>query len=323
MKFSILGLALTALAQLSMAAPGPHALVKRASSTEAANAGYATLNGGTTGGAAASSVTTVSTLSALQAAASGTAAAIIHITGTITGNAVVNVGSNKSILGKSSAASLVGIGLRVNGQTNVIIRNLKISKVLADTGDAIGIQDSNNVWVDHCELFSDMDHDKDYYDGLLDITHGCDYITVSYCYFHDHWKASLVGHSDSNSAEDSGHLTVTYKHNYWSNLNSRTPSFRFGTGDIVNNYFVNCNDGINTRQGAKLLVRYNVFEDVDSPLYSTDSGYAYAVGNDFGGGTNEAVATGSFTMPYSLSPGGTSTLKAYVIANAGTTITFG
>lgn len=59
---------------------------------------------GTTGGAAASSVTTVSTLSALQAAASGTAAAIIHITGTITGNAVVNVGSNKSILGKSSAA---------------------------------------------------------------------------------------------------------------------------------------------------------------------------------------------------------------------------
>lgn len=59
---------------------------------------------GTTGGAAASSVTTVSTLSALQAAASGSAAAIIHITGTITGNAVVNIGSNKSILGKTSAA---------------------------------------------------------------------------------------------------------------------------------------------------------------------------------------------------------------------------
>lgn len=56
--------------------------------------------------------------------------------------------------------ALVGIGLRVNGESNVIIRNLKISKVLADTGDAIGIQDSNNVWVDHCELFSDMDHDK-------------------------------------------------------------------------------------------------------------------------------------------------------------------
>lgn len=137
---------------------------------------------GTTGGAAASSVTTVSTLSALQAAASGSAAAIIHITGTITGNAVVNIGSNKSILGKTSAAcksslnislhlivdslltlfgiALVGIGLRVNGQSNVIIRNLKISKVLADTGDAIGIQASKNVWVDHVDLSSDMSHDK-------------------------------------------------------------------------------------------------------------------------------------------------------------------
>lgn len=118
----------------------------------------------------------------------------------------------------------------------MIIRNLKISKVLADVGDAIGIQAAKNVWVDHCDLSSDQTHDKDYYDGLLDVTHGCDWITISYNYLHDHWKASLVGHSDSNSAEDKGHLTVTYKHNYFKNLNSRTPSFRFGTGHIYNNY---------------------------------------------------------------------------------------
>lgn len=59
---------------------------------------------GTTGGAAASSVTTVTTLAALTAAAAGDTPAIIHISGTITGNAVVSVGSNKSILGKSSSA---------------------------------------------------------------------------------------------------------------------------------------------------------------------------------------------------------------------------
>lgn len=46
------------------------------------------------------------------------------------------------------------------------------------------------------------------------------------------YKASLVGHSDSNSAEDTGHLHVTYANNYWSNINSRAPSFRFGTGHI-------------------------------------------------------------------------------------------
>ena len=43
----------------------------------------------------------------------------------------------------------------------MILRNLKISKVLADAGDAIGIQAASNVWVDHCDLSSDRDHDKD------------------------------------------------------------------------------------------------------------------------------------------------------------------
>lgn len=61
--------------------------------------------------------------------------------------------------------------------------------------------------------------------SLLDITHACDFVTVSYNYLHDHWKGSLVGHSDSNSAEDKGHLLVTFHHNYFSNLNSRGPSF--------------------------------------------------------------------------------------------------
>lgn len=86
---------------------------------------------------------------------------------------------------------LEGVGLRVSKKNNVIIRNLKISKVLASTGDAIGIDYAKNVWgmlvfcllphtladlfviiVDHVELSSDMSHSKDYYDGLLDITHG-------------------------------------------------------------------------------------------------------------------------------------------------------
>lgn len=68
--------------------------------------------------------------------------------------------------------------------SNVIIRNMKISKVLADAGDAIAIQASSNVWVDHCDLSSDMDHDKDYYDGLCDVTHAANYVTISNTYFH-------------------------------------------------------------------------------------------------------------------------------------------
>jgi pectate lyase len=86
------------------------------------------------------------------------------------------------------------------------------------------------------------------YDGLLDITHGCTGITVTNSKLHDHWKASLIGHSDDDGAEDT-QVTVTMALNHWVNLNSRTPSFRFGHGHIFNNLFENDNDGINARDG--------------------------------------------------------------------------
>jgi len=56
-------------------------------------------------------------------------------------------------------------------------------------------------------------------------------------YPHNRRKASLIGHSDGDG------LTVTYIGNLFRNLNSRDPSFRFGTGHIFNNYYGN---GINT-----------------------------------------------------------------------------
>lgn len=62
------------------------------------------------------------------------------------------------------------------------------------------------------EFYSDLAHDKDYYDGLIDITHASEWVTISNTYLHDHWKASLIGHSDNNAAQDTGHLHVT-QHN--------------------------------------------------------------------------------------------------------------
>lgn len=292
---------------------------KRAAVGDVANVGYATLNGGTTGGSGGT-VTTVTTLAALTSAVTGTAKKIVIISGTITGDTVVKVGSNTSVLGQKGSA-LVGVGLRVLNEKNVIIRNVKISKVLASAGDALGIQAASQVWVDHVDLSSDRDHDKDFYDGLLDITHGCTGITVTSSKLYTHWKGSLVGHSDSNGAEDTP-ITVTYALNNWNNLNSRTPSFRFGHGHIFNNVFDNNNDGINTRDGAQLLVENNVWTGTNQPLYSTDGGFAVATGNDFGGATNTAP-TGTFTKaPYSYSLLATSAVRSSVVANAGQTLTF-
>lgn len=99
MKFTYLSSALFGLLTLSAASP----LVKRASPTENASTGYATLNGGTSGGLGGSTVT-VSSLAALQSAVKADTAAIVIISGTITGDARVDIGSNTSLLGKDSNA---------------------------------------------------------------------------------------------------------------------------------------------------------------------------------------------------------------------------
>jgi pectate lyase len=160
-------------------------------------------------------------------------------------------------------------------QKNVIIRNIISQSVLASNGDAIGLQLSTNIWVDHCELYSDATTDKDLYDGLLDITHAADWITVSNTYLHNHWKVSLIGHSDNNGAEDTGHLRVTMHNNYWLNVGSRTPSLRFGTVHMYNSYFNTMDTGIDSRDGAQMLVQSNVFKNCTEPiasLYSDDVG---------------------------------------------------
>ncbi|KAB2574515.1 Pectate lyase [Lasiodiplodia theobromae] len=312
-----------AISAVSALAAPTKTLGKRAAITDTPDVGFATLNGGTTGGAGGST-TTVSTLAQFTAAAEADGAAVIVVSGAISGSAKVRVASDKTIIGKDSSAVLTNVGLYINKVKNVIVRNLTIKKVVADNGDAIGIQESENVWIDHCDLSSDQENGKDYYDGLLDVTHAADYITLSNNYLHDHYKASLVGHSDSNGSEDKGHLTVTYVGNHFENLNSRGPSYRFGTGHILNNLYTDVSDGINTRQGAQLLVEGNVFVNPKKPLYSTDAGYAVSVDNDFGSGENTAEegTISSSDLGYDYTALASSAVSASVKASAGATLSF-
>ena len=286
---------------------------------------------GTTGGAGGSTVT-VSSLSALESAVSGSTPKIVNVSGTITGDVNVMVGSNTTIMGVGSTASLVGISLDLDGVSNVIIRNLSISFVLASdtTGDAIHIIDgTTHVWVDHNNLFSDLNHGKDYYDGLLDITRASDYITVSWNRFHDHYKVSLVGHSDSNGSQDIGHLHVTYHHNWFYNVNSRLPSLRFGTGHVYNNYFQNVTDSaVQSRMGAQMLIENNVFSNVGTAITTTgdssQDGYANASGNDYGGATVDITQVGTFTSaPYNYTLDPTSSVASEVSTYSGVGIISG
>jgi pectate lyase len=289
----------------------------QAASYESSPVGY---GAGTTGGGSAQT-TTVSSLSAFKSAVSGDSAKVVKVSGTISLSGQVDVGSNTTVLGVGSKSGFTGGGLRLKGRTNVILRNLVISKAVGT--DAITVQASTKVWVDHNDLSSDMSHDKDYYDGLLDITHGSDYVSVSWNTFHDHWKVSLVGHSDSNSSEDTGHLRVTYSHNWFHDVNSRLPSLRFGKGHMFNNYYENVGDsGIHSRMGAEVYVEKNVFTNVPDAITTTgDSptdGYANQSGNIFNNSTTDITRTSSYKPTYSYSAESASTVVASVTAGAGT-----
>jgi pectate lyase len=279
---------------------------------------------GTTGGGNGP-VVTVSNLADLTAAVSASTAQTVRLNGNITCSDDVRIASNKTVIGVGANSGLTGCGFGLRNVDNIILRNMKIAKVPASNGngDAIHIDHSTHLWIDHNDLSSDTTHGTDFYDGLLDITHAADLITVSWNFLHDHIKCSLIGHSDNNASEDTGHLHVTYHHNFFSNCDQRMPSLRFGTGHVYNNFFSNGTTGVHSRMGAQMLVQNNVWRNVGTPIETTrDSdvdGFVNESGNDFGGGTNLITQTGNFTNPpYSFHLDATGSVMSIVTAGAGT-----
>lgn len=297
------------------------ALPGAAAAAAPAQAGFSTLAGGTTGGAGGPTVT-VTTWEQLKTEAGKKTPLIILVSGLLRGSGQITVRNDKTIRGVGANSGLVGGGLKISHYNNLIVQNLKISNPVGT--DALTIQDADHVWIDHNEFFSDRAHHIDYYDGLIDITHASDWVTVSWNKIHDHWKTSLVGHDDDNAAEDTDHLTVTYHHNEFYNADARLPSIRFGTAHVYNNYYHDTNNGVHSRMGAQVLVEGNVFARVNTPVKTTTlsvtDGYAVERRNLYqASGPNNITRTGTFTTPpyaYTLEPA--TSVAATVQAGAGT-----
>ncbi|KAF7539174.1 hypothetical protein G7054_g2312 [Neopestalotiopsis clavispora] len=275
---------------------------------------------GTTGGGSGSG-TTVTSCSALESAIDG--AGVITISGILDGCGIIDVLSDTTIIGTGSDSGLTNGGFRVKKASNVILRNLKLH-VAPESKDLIELQYSTNVWIDHCDLSTiGITGDKDTYDGLLDITHASDDVTVSWTKFHDHWKGSLIGHSDSNGDEDTGYLHVTYHHNYWTNVNSRLPSIRFGTGHVYSScYEDNPTSGVHSRMGAQVLAEENYFLNTQLALVtnldSDEDGYILDRDNIFVNSTESITQVGNLTPPYSYSLDSASCVCDLVKEYAGT-----
>jgi len=248
--------------------------------------GYATLDGGTNGGGDGPTYT-AGTLAQLRTYAGMVGPAIIRINGTIvfpmdagTPAQPVEVESDKTLIPVHVGDGLVYNGLRVKDAHNVIVRNVTIAKPL-NGFDGITIQAASNVWVDHCDISSDLTSPKDTYDGLVDIVHGSHNVTVSWNHFHDHYGhgVSLVGHTDTpNPATDGDEdlaLTVTFHHNLYSHVVEGAPRARFGHVHLFNNWYdtvtmpadpTATSYAIASTDGATLLIERNVFETVAVPI---------------------------------------------------------
>ena len=110
--------------------------------------------------------------------------------------------------------------------------------------DALSLRQGRGVWIDHCAFESRYPPKDKVFgrafetnDGLLDITHASDLVTVSWCRFARHGKTMLVGGSDRHEG-DEGSLRVTLHHNLWEDCGERTPRVRYGRVHVANNLFV-------------------------------------------------------------------------------------
>lgn len=289
--------------------------------------GYANVNGTTTGGSGTPVVCT--TLAQLTAAAQDDVSRVVHIQGTINlGTSNFRVGSNKSIIGLGANSGFVG-NLQCRLENNIVLQNLNFSNPSSvGDGDGLTIYGSTHVWVDNC-TFTQCG------DGSLDVTHGADWVTVSWCKFQytsntGHNFVNLIGHSDNNSAEDSGKLHVTFHHNWWTTLCvERMPRMRFARVHSYNNYF-NCSGNnycIRASIQSQVLAENNYFENIDQPyekFESSDStgnqvGLIRAVGNVTVNCTGvQAFNDSVFTPPYSYSLETPANARTAIIANAGT-----
>ncbi|MGW7052296.1 pectate lyase family protein [Streptomyces sp. NPDC054887] len=296
-----------ALATMALAAgTGMVLSTPEASAATSSATGYATQNGGTTGGAGGQTVratTGTAIHAALCGRASSTTPITIQVEGTInhgntskvsgtscsTADGVIELKQirNVTIVGVGSGAVFDQLGIHIRDAGNIIIQNVTVRNVkksgspISNGGDAIGMESNvRNVWVDHVTLEA-SGGESEGYDGLFDMKDNTQYVTLSYSILRNSGRGGLVGSSES----DLSNGFITYHHNLYDNIDSRAPLLRGGTAHIYNNSYVKLNEsGINSRAGARAKVDNNHFKDSKDVLgtfYTDAAGYWQVSGNIF------------------------------------------
>ncbi len=227
----------------------------------------------------------------------------------------IKVGSNKTLRGLGSGATLMGVSLDIENQSNIILQNLKITEInpdLVEAGDGVTINTSHHVWVDHCE-FSMIS------DGYLDIRYGSSAVTVS----HNHivGKNSYVCGGQHHYISLVSDSQATFSHNYFDHPSGRNPKV---SDDSQVHLYSNYYDGVtyfcaSSGAGAEVLVEGNYYKDSRYPHW-VDGGQIEASGNQYAGTTSADHRDSNanvFTPPYSYTLDTVGTLPQTVPAAAG------
>lgn len=292
MKKSIFVLGLVLYTALSVAQTPDFSLI-----------GFASMNGGTTGGEGGQ-VVTPSTFDELNAYCTSPLPYIILIDREFKGSnpdastpddpvrRVLKLNSNKTLLGVDSSGFINQINIDINSKQNIIIRNIRFTmkdvpvdvsgsevKILGTNNDPDIISISadlssipfaeritRNIWIDHCEFYNEdpaVMTDQDRYDGLIDIKNDAQFITISWCYFHDHHKGCLSGSGGSDNYD----RKTTMHHNLFDNISSRIPLQRYGKLHLLNNYVINSGNGLNVRIQSEAVAEKNYFKDSKKPIF--------------------------------------------------------
>jgi len=257
--FCLLGLA-------SRPATGDRKLTIAPTHAVAVPDGYATQNGGTTGGGDTTPVA-VTTLGQFTNLVSDDTPRVIVLQGRIDLGRNVSIGSNKTIVGVDTDSGLYGGRIRVGGRNN-IFQNLTLGPT---EGDIMEISGGANVFVHKCEFV-------DCTDESLSIVRGADFVTVSWCKFyftksHSHAFGHLIGNRTDRTS-DRGKLHTTMHHNWYSaGVRSRAPRVRYGHVHIYNNYYNSPGNNycIGVGHESHIRVENCHFDNVNAPWNDMDS----------------------------------------------------
>jgi pectate lyase len=131
--------------------------------------GFASLNGGTTGGKGGR-IVFANTWQELKSYASQNGSLIVRVSGLLRADDhgfEIPIASDKTIIGVGKRSGVVGGGFAIKGTKNIILRNLQVSDTRiaedwpgkTEDWDGIQVDTGSNIWIDHMKVLARRAHD--------------------------------------------------------------------------------------------------------------------------------------------------------------------